>query len=590
MEDLILLLFERMGMLLVLTFILTRFSFFRQLFDKEMSILRAIYSSVFFGLFGVLGTYAGIVVRDDFTLESSLWLFPLHHYEAVAHSALVGVVIGGLIGRISVGLGAGIITGLHLYYIGGYAGLGSAVAAPIIGILTGLIAKLFIQNRVVPTPIAFFCGVFAPVVLMGTILILVPQTDSGAAIQLVNTIGLPMMLTNSISIAIFMTMLQVAMREEDRTAAHEAERALHIVELALPHLKLGLTSKTAEATAKLLAREMKAAAVVLTDTERMLAYVGAGASSRMLEQTAFIELSNKAFETGEVQIAYSLDKEWAEVFVKLDAAILVPFQQGGKAAGLIAIFYKRNHEIRKVEIELAKGLSKLFTYQLGVAAHEKMASLLQEAELRMLQAQINPHFLFNTLNAIHSLIRVNPDLARHVMIQLSTYMRLSLKITSSQLIPIQQEMKHLSTYLELIKIRFADQFSVLLDMDPRVEAALIPPATFQPLVENSIMHGLNKQGSGGWIRIRLWLTGDRIEVCVEDNGAGFPEEHLHVLGDKPVTSKEGNGIGVYNVNQRLIHLFGAEARIQIRNRPEGGSRISFTIPCGTDGLDANEAV
>lgn len=239
MESLTLLLVERMGMLLILTFVLTRLPLFRQLFDQEFSLKRAMYSSLLFGLFGILGTYAGIVVREDFTITSSLWLAPLQINEAIAHSALVGVVIGGLTGGLSVGLGAGILTGLHLYYIGGYAGFASGLAAPIIGLLAGLVTRLFLRDKVAPPAIAFFCGVFAPIVLMGSILIFVRQQE--AAISLVNTIAIPMMLTNSISIAIFMMMLRIAMFEEERTAAYETQRALHIAELALPHLKQGLT-------------------------------------------------------------------------------------------------------------------------------------------------------------------------------------------------------------------------------------------------------------------------------------------------------------------------------------------------------------
>ncbi|MEX2460048.1 MAG: LytS/YhcK type 5TM receptor domain-containing protein [Paenibacillaceae bacterium] len=576
MESLTLLLVERMGMLLILTFILTQFPLFRQLFDQEFSLKRAIYSSILFGLFGILGTYAGIVVQEDFTITSSFWLSPLQNHEAIAHSALVGVVIGGLTGGLSVGLGAGILTGLHLYYIGGYAGFASGLAAPIIGLLTGLVTRLFLRDRVVPLAIAFFCGVFAPVVLMGSILIFVRQQE--AAILLVNTIAMPMMMTNSISIAIFMMMLKIAKSEEERTAAYETQRAMHIAELALPHLKQGLTYKTAEATAKMLARELKAAAVALTDTEQILAFVGIGTPSHEPGERIQTELSLQAIASGEVQIAYSSDKIRLNDTAELDAAIIVPFSQAGKVAGLIKLYFKNPQQIRKVEVELAKGLGKLISYQLNVAANEGMAALLKEAELRMLQAQINPHFLFNTLNSINSLIRVDPDLARHITIQLGTYMRLNLKLTSAQLIPIQQEMDHFNTYLEIMKIRFSDQFSVYCEMDPEAGVALIPPATFQPLVENSIEHGLKVRTNGGWVRLQLLREKNKVQICIEDNGPGIPEELLNVLGQKPLISNGGNGIGVFNVNQRLINLFGNESKMRIENKIDGGSIISFTIP------------
>jgi two-component system sensor histidine kinase LytS len=232
-----------------------------------------------------------------------------------------------------------------------------------------------------------------------------------------------------------------------------------------------------------------------------------------------------------------------------------------------------------VEIVLARGLGQLISYQLNVAMHEKMANLMKEAELKLLQAQINPHFLFNTLNSIISLIRVNPDMARHVTMQLGTFMRLNLKIMSSQWISVRQEMSLLNAYLDIIKIRFADQFTVLCEMDPELESQMIPPAAIQLLVENSIKHGLRNKTSGGLIRIVLKRNNGRAEICIEDNGTGIPEEVLAKLGEKPVPSREGNGLGVYNINQRLISLFGNDARLFVENKAEGGCRFTFSMPC-----------
>lgn len=587
METLTLLLFERMGMLLILTFVLTRLPLFHHLLDREFTWKRAIYSSLLFGLFGILGTYAGIVIQEDFTLASSFWISPLHSNEAIAHSALVGVVIGGLTGGLSVGLGAGILTGLHLYYMGGYTGFAASLAAPIVGLLAGVVTRMFSRDRVVPPAIAFFSGVFAPIVLMGAILVFVRQQE--ISIPLVNTIAIPMMITNSISIAIFMMMVRIAMFEEERTAAYETQRALHIVELALPHLKQGLNKKTAEATARLLARELKAAAVAMTDTEKILAYVGVGTASITPGDKIQTEHSLLALDTGKVQIAYKTEKIKIGHATELDSAIIVPFTQTGKIAGLIKLYFKNPQHIRKVEVELAKGLGKLISYQLNLAANERMEALLKEAELRMLQAQINPHFLFNSLNSINSLIRRDPDMARHVTIQLGTYMRLNLKLTSAQLISLQQEMDHLNAYLEVIKIRFSDQFSIYCEMDPEVGNVLIPPATFQPLVENSIKHGLKMRTHGGWLRLQLHMEDHQVRIRVEDNGPGFPEQLLETLGQKPVVSDEGNGIGVYNVNQRLINLFGTESKLRIENKKGGGSCISFVIPLDRD-KDYREAL
>jgi two-component system, LytTR family, sensor histidine kinase LytS len=576
LESLTLLLFERMGILLILTFILTRIPLFRQLLDREVSVQTSLYFSIIFGLFGIAGIYAGVVVEGNH-LSNSFWITSIHGLGGMAHSALVGVVIGGLLGGPIVGMGAGLIAGVHLYSLGGFAAFANGISAPITGLLAGWIARFFSQERVITSSKALFIGMFAPILEMGLILIFSSPPD--AAIQLVNTIGIPMVLTNSVSIAIFTTMIRVALNEEERSAAFETGRALKIAELTLPHLKKGLTPQTALATAQILMKEFGAVAAALTDREYILAYVGIGSTHHLPGENMQTELTQKGILTGEVQIALHKEQiQCKDPTCPLKSCIIVPFSQAGTVAGSVALYFRRPQQIRKIEEELAKGLGRLITNQLNLAFAENMTNLMRDAELRLLQAQINPHFLFNTLNSIVTLIRLDPHLARHVTIQLGTFMRLNLKMITSQLVPIEQEMNHLTAYLEIMKIRFADQFTARCDVEPGLESVLLPPVTFQPLVENSIHHGLKGKTYGGEIRIVIKREGDQVRIVFEDNGMGLSEELIGVLGKNPVSSKEGNGIGVHNVHQRLTSLFGAEAGLQFRNRETGGCQISFSIP------------
>lgn len=576
MEQLTLLLFERMGILLILTFILTRIPLFRQLLDREVSIRTSLYFSIIFGTFGSAGIYAGLVVAED-QLISSFWITTLEESQGIAHSALVGVVIGGLLGGPVVGVGAGLITGIHLYSLGGFTALANGLSAPITGLFAGWIARFFSHERVITASKALFIGMFAPILLMGLILIFSYPPE--AAIELVNTIGIPMVLTNSVSIAIFTMMIRVALHEEERSAAFETQRALKIAELTLPYLKKGLTPETALATAHLLKRELKAAAVAVTDTDYILAHVGIGSNHHLPGEKLQTELARTAIRTGEIQIAHHRNQiQCRDSKCPLGASIKVPIIQASRVSGIIALYFKRPQQITKVEEALARGLGTLISNQLNLALAENMATLMKDAELRVLQAQIHPHFMFNTLNAINTLIRLDPQLARHVTVQLGTYMRLNLKMVSSQLVPVKQEMSHLQAYIEIIKIRFADQFVIDCEMEEGLEDVLIPPVILQPLVENSIHHGLKGKPNGGEIRIQMKREGDLVKVRVEDNGSGIPEHVMEQLGKTSVKSEEGNGIGVHNANQRLISLFGPEAKLQFENREGGGCRISFTIP------------
>lgn len=575
MQELALHLFERMGMLLILTFILTRIPLFRQLLDwREFSSRQILFNSILFGLFGILGTYAGVVVEQK-EISSSFWLLPLRQEQTLAHSAPVGVVIGGLIGGPRVGFGGGLLAGSHLFYMGGYTGLAGAIAAPLTGLLAGGVARFFSQERVVSPAKALFVGMFAEVLYMGVILIC--ADDALRAIELVNLIGLPMVLTGSISIAIFTTMLRVALAEEERAAAYETEKALHIAEAALPHLKQGLTYRTAQAVADLLLGELKTTAVAVTDTERYLAH--AGAASRTIDPGEVITspLAKRVIATGVLQVVEHAE-DIQPRHPSLGAAILVPMIEGTRIVGLIKLYFKRPQDIGRVELAMARGLGQLISYQLGATSHENMAKLMKEAELKLLQAQIHPHFLYNTLNAIHALIRTDPQLARHATMQLGAFMRLNVKVMASRRTTIREEMELLNAYLDIIQIRFENRFTFHCELDPNLMDLQIPPATLQMLVENSIKHGLHHTAKGGIIRLTVHRDGDMAVIRLEDNGCGISPEVLSRLGEMPLNEGEGTGIGIYNINQRLMSMFGRETRLMIENLAGGGCGISFRIP------------
>ncbi|MGE5702494.1 MAG: LytS/YhcK type 5TM receptor domain-containing protein [Clostridia bacterium] len=584
MELLTLLLLERMGLLMAVTFTLIQIPQFRKMLDRQFNLATSIFISLIFGLFGIAGTYAGVIV-DESGFKPDFWIFALEHDQVVANSSLVGVVISGLLGGPVVGLGAGILTGIHLYSLGGLAAIPMGLSAPLTGLLTGWVARFFSDERVISPAKALFIGMFAPILQMGLILIFSQPPET--AIGVVNLIGIPVVITNSIFIAIFTTMIRLALKEEERTAAFEAERALKIAELLLPHLKRGLTRETAEITAHILKQELQVVAVAVTNTEHILAHIGLAADHHEPGEKLQTEVSRVALNTGRVQVALTSEQiQCRNPECPLSSVIVIPFSEAGRVVGLIKLYYQRSQQIRKIEEVVARGLSNLISDQLNLAFAEKMNNLMKDAELRLLQAQINPHFLFNTLNSIVTLIRIDPALARHMTIQLGVFMRMNLKMTTMQLVPIHQELSHLQSFLEIVKIRFADQFHVQCEAEDGIEQAMIPPLTLQPLIENSIQHGLKGRPTGGLIRITVVPRGHRVRIAIEDNGSGLPDDLLQKLGKINVTSEEGNGIGVYNVNQRLVSLFGVNSQLHYENRIEGGTRVVFEIPLDTKKGDA----
>ncbi|HEX7065736.1 MAG TPA: LytS/YhcK type 5TM receptor domain-containing protein [Bacillales bacterium] len=580
MEQLTIVLFERIGMLLVFAFMLTRIPSFRYLLDRELGVKTIIYHSIFFGIFGIAAAQAGVVLNSG-EITSHLWTFELAEGQTLVGSTLVAIVIAGLLGGPYVGFGAGLIVAIYLQFLGGDALIANSVTNLLAGLLAGYTARFFSQERVIAPEKALFIGMFTPILHM--CLLLVFADEPGDAIQVVNRIGLPLVITNSVAIAIFTAMIRAALNEQEQEAALETERALKIAENALPYLRKGFNFDSARKMAELLHSELKIAAVSLTNTKMVLAHVGSGSDHHQSGEPLQTTLSEKALSTGEIQIAYEQSQiQCSDELCRLQAAIIVPIRQSGEVAGLIKLYFRRSQQIRAVEIVLAQGLGKLLSHQLDVVAAENMKTLIQDAELRNLQAQINPHFLFNTLHSIDVLIRVNPKLARHLIVQLGYFMRGNLSLTSASFIRLEKEINHLRAYLEIVRVRFSDRLEVNFDLEDGLCEMLIPPFTLQPLVENSIKHGLKDIEAGGKVEIRLQKAGRKALVSIRDNGSGIPESTLKALGKRPLYREENrekeNGTGIYNVNQRLIGLLGKEARLFFENLPEGGCIVSFQIP------------
>jgi two-component system LytT family sensor kinase len=203
---------------------------------------------------------------------------------------------------------------------------------------------------------------------------------------------------------------------------------------------------------------------------------------------------------------------------------------------------------------------------------EDQKRLLLEARLDALQRQINPHFLFNTLNSIASLVRLKPELAREMIVKLANILRALLQDHDTY-VPLRQELKFTDDYLDIEVVRFgADKLRVKKQIDPRTLEILVPSILLQPLIENSIKHGLEPRIHGGTVTVRSRLDGDHVLIEVEDDGVGIGNRPTSVLG------RAGAGIGMKNVQERLEVLYGSQARFSVVSSPGRGTQITIEIP------------
>jgi two-component system LytT family sensor kinase len=205
---------------------------------------------------------------------------------------------------------------------------------------------------------------------------------------------------------------------------------------------------------------------------------------------------------------------------------------------------------------------------------EEQERLLLQARMTALQNQINPHFLFNTLNSISSLVRFDPDTAREMILKLATILRRLLHSTDS-FVPLREEVEFIDNYLDIEVVRFGkDKLMVVKDLDPASLEAMVPSMLLQPLVENCIKHGLGPKVEGGSITLRSRLIKSRLVVEVEDDGVGMGAAQLL----EPPDGFGSGGIGMANVAERLKVLYGDTAKMMIENREGGGTLIRLRLP------------
>lgn len=200
---------------------------------------------------------------------------------------------------------------------------------------------------------------------------------------------------------------------------------------------------------------------------------------------------------------------------------------------------------------------------------EAQQRLATEARLQALTYQINPHFLFNTLNSVSSLIRLNPEEARTVVYKLSSILRKLLRKTE-HLTTLGEELSFIDDYLSIEKVRFRDKLRIEIDVEPGARECLVPSMFLQPLVENSIKHGISPKLDGGTIRIRARHGSGRLQLVIEDDGVGIAEERLGDVFQQ--------GIGVSNINERLKVLYGEQYRMDVDSKPGAGTRFEIEMP------------
>ncbi|MCP3027844.1 sensor histidine kinase [Halobacillus sp. A5] len=573
MFELFLPMLERLGIIVTVAFIITRFRFFRELIDrKALNPGQQVMAIGFFGVFGMIGTYTGITY-DPSSVDFGRWAMDLGESEAIANSRVIGIVAAGLFGGYRIGIGAGLIAGIHRFSLGGFTGFACGVSAVVAGVLAGFFHK---KDKPLKLKTALLIGGLAETVQMG--IILVVSKPFPRAWELVQDIGLPMIIANGVGSALFLLIIRNVLNEEEKAGALQAQKALKLAESTVAYLRKGLTKDSAQKACQIIYEKVDVSAISMTDQEKILAHVGQADEHHQSGENIQTHATKEVIQQGTMIVASHNDINCSHPDCPLGAAVIAPLKKRQEVVGTLKFYVRSEKEISNVLLELIQGLSSLLGQQLEIAEAEKAQELAREAEVKALQAQVNPHFLFNSLNVIVSLTRTEPDRARSLLIALSKFFRQNLGATTKTWTSLHEELKHVKAYLIIEETRFVDKLRINYEIDDSALSVKIAPLTLQPIVENCIKHGVKDKEENCEITIQVRDLGDMVRIAVIDNGSGITAERLASLGEKEVHSEQGTGLGLVNVNKRLEHMHGEKSKLQIESKLGDGTTISFVIP------------
>ena len=369
--------------------------------------------------------------------------------------------------------------------------------------------------------------------------------------------------------------------DPDHQAAQQADDVLQLAGKTLEYLQQDISQEAAQRICELLLPTTPAIAVCITNRDIVMGYAGYGVSGSAqggpIRTTAIREViadGQPRTLRSNAQIGVPLTS------ARVNAAIIQPLYTGRKITGTLMFCYNARRQADPTQESIVQGMANLLSTQLSAVALDEQTKLATSMELKMLQAQINPHFLFNTINTIASLIRTDPDKARVLLREFAVFYRSTLE-DSNDLIPLDREIKQVERYFMFEVARFGeDRLSLEVDVDPDVRQVMVPSFILQPLVENSVRHGLKSEGKLK-IRISGRMADDAAIVRVADDGAGMSPEKLRNMMNPE--SSQGLGIAVRNVHDRMRSYFGPGSRMDIESELDHGTIVTFTLKKGQAG-------
>ncbi len=576
MFSLFILLLERVGLIIIVAYLLMNVPYFKKMMSERSNLSSQIQLLIVFGLFAAVSNFTGVEIRNNEILSSQIFS-KISDDAVIANTRVLTISVAGLIGGPVVGIGVGIVSGITRYLIGGVDAYTYVISSALIGLTSGYFGYRAMTNNRYPNVLTgVILGAIMEVIQM--ICIIVFATNTEYALDIVKLIALPMIMINSLGVAIFLSIIISTIQQEQRMRAVQTHDVLNLANQTLPYFRAGLNEASATQAAQIIKDLMKVSAVSITNKTDILAHVGAASDHHVPRKKIITDLSKQVIKSGEIKEAHNRHEiGCTHPGCPLEGAIVIPLYVHNEVTGTLKLYFTDSNKLTYVERRLAEGLANIFSSQIELGEIETQSKLLKDAEIKSLQAQVNPHFFFNAMNTISALIRVDSERARELLLNLSNFFRSNLQGAKSTSITIEKEIQQVEAYLALEQARFPERFNIHFDIDEALKYAKVPPFIIQILVENAIKHAFHNRKSNNDVYVKVKEGQQTIEISVEDNGFGIPEEKRAHIGHNEVSSTSGTGSALENLNKRLIGLYNSNARLNFTTS-DTGTKFYTSIP------------
>jgi LytS/YehU family sensor histidine kinase len=390
---------------------------------------------------------------------------------------------------------------------------------------------------------------------------------------------LPLLLGQAVFTAVAALLVLYLLLTRGRTASEGREHAifetLALANRTLPYLRQGLNQRTASKTAEVIQEVLQPAAVAIVGT-KILAHVGAAGDHHETGQEPLTRLSRDVLRTGRPAVARTPEAVGcAREACPLTSAVAAPLTLRRQVVGCLQIYFGDSQPLTAGKIKMVRAMAQLMSRQMELAELDRKTERLAKAELAALQAQISPHFVYNTLNTIAAFIRTEPETARQLLSDFADFLRRTFR-PKGEFTPFAQELEYVHQYLTFEKARFGERLDVVYRVDPEILSTVVPVLVLQPLVENAVRHGISRKIGAGRVTIAAEDRGNECRISVDDDGVGMDGEVVREVFQRP--RRDAFGVGLINVNERLRSVYGPEHGLEIASRPGEGTRVSFSVP------------